>query len=409
MITAKPVRLVPFDLGSSIDSATEDRIIKYLDDTTGIVRRDPKFRSLNPQCFVSSRIESDCCLDLFETGIAVFTIFDGEMTFEDPDHFSIEYNESRRLNHNLLFSWTHSKSDKMKQTLIALRNIVKSGCKHLRESASFDYETNGMSYIMTVSFFDYSNPSGLYKYDEYPHPIKNNILALLDPSLLYLEESGQSKLSTGSDLEKNRRVIDNLDATPLIDYDSRRNLSAHMSWSAVVIIGELNETNITDYVFAEINLQHEWFLVHCIVGSTPSSADDSEKRKMRIQDIQTAIADLDMVSDRLYASNHSNLPTRFMRINRGLIETSGIESVIERESRRLGHIMESLNLENMERQRRYASGSELLLLIIAVLQIFPILYDYTEPPHQWIGILIMVLAIAMGAILLFRKNRVMTI
>ena len=116
---------------------------------------------------------------------------------------------------------------------------------------------------MTLSFFDIDKSIiSSTTFRKYPDWLKSNIYALLDPAVLYLEDSSKFESSSeiGFDLSKILQEIE-IDED-VVDFERHKHVNSFMSWAAVVVCGQLQETDVDEYTTLEVRLQCNWFYVY---------------------------------------------------------------------------------------------------------------------------------------------------
>ena len=405
-VLVRPVRIVPFDLGAELTEEDLAGLDRYLNDHEYHNRVDSRASVLLEDYVRDGFICESLRYTIFSTGITVITVLEGELQIDDYEHFSLDYNANRKNAHSELFGWKHRFSSAVGEFIRDLRGIVHANHRTIRVSGSETFENKGMSYVMTIAFYRISDYEGQYVYSKLPPWFKKNVAATLDPSLLYLEDSAVFNNDFKGSKKKLSQIIDDIECEgDCLDYDTRKNITALMSWSAVMIIGEPSEQDVNDYIDLEVNLQSKWYHVYCLGHDIPKSLEDVRKRRLNGVTIQKSINLLESIADELYSFEDSSAPYRYLKINQGLVQTSGLEEMIRAYQKKLRHIAELMSLEDRERQKKYASTSEVLLLIIASLQILPIVSGQVPTDHAWVSFLIIGILIFVGAIIIHTKNK----
>lgn len=402
-LQAHPVRIIPFDLGRQLDSMDQSRLTQYADERFLHKQNSPRQRSILKECFDSFSINAETDAYLYNTGIAVVVITEEPLDLSaHRDSFSIPYGENRKRAHSQLFRWEHHDSPAIREAIDEMRRIVRKHTKKdqsIRKSASVEFENQGLSYVMTLSLFD--TPCGTAGFKNYPDWLRSNLYALLDPSLVYLEDSSkfETATDTGFNVERILREI-SFDVSPT-DYERHRHIGTYMSWAAVVVVGQLQDTDKDEYTALEVQLQSDWFHVYCIEKNLNSEKKPS---KQEIIAYQRQNYELDLLENRLYDFDDSSIPTRVLDIQRGLVETSGLDDSIEHAQRKIKYILEREQLESELRQKKLGQSSELLLFVIAFIEIAPTVAEYGNLLLPYAGTIANCVIVALGLFFTLRKR-----
>ena len=289
--------------------------------------------------------------------------------------------------------------------IVDLRKIVREHAPQkttLRKSASEQFENKGLSYIMTLSMFDVSKEIiNSTSFKNYPDWLKSNIYALLDPAVLYLEDSSKFESATEVDFDLSK-ILSELEINEdLTDYERHRHINTFMSWAAVTIFGLLQDIDREEYTALEVQLQSDWFYVYCL----DKSLDDfSNPTKKDVVDIQRQHYEIDLLDNRLFDFDDSSMPTRILDIQKGLVETSGLAGNIQHLQRKMQYILEREHLDSELRQKHLGQSTEILLFIIAFIEIAPTVIEYGNSFYPNAGVAASFFIILLGIILLIRKN-----
>lgn len=402
-IQAMPIRIIPFDLGRSLSSADIQKLAQYINSNYQMKDVSPRKNAILKDCVFVYDINELTVAHVYRNGIAVIVINEPPMDLSSCfQSFSITYGENRKQAHSSLFRWEHPCSPDISRTINDMRKIVKANGKgsNIRRSASTDFENGGMSYVMTLSMFDVSCETSGYK--AYPSWLKCNISALLDPSLVYLEDSSkyETAIETGFNLEKllNEAALEE----PPRDYERHRHINTYMSWAAVIVIGRLQNSDKEEYTALEVQLQCDWFYVYCIEKSITS---EEKPTKQEMINYQRQNYELDLLENRLYDFDDSSIPARILDIQKGLVATSGLGDNINHAQRKIRYILEREQLNSELRQKKLGQSTELLLFIIAFIEIAPTVAEYGEVLFHHAGTLLNGIILILGLVLTLRKDR----
>lgn len=405
-ITAFPVRIIPFDLGRSLTVDDLSLIEKQIFPRFGRLEITPRQSSILKGVSLLFKICYNISAYLYSNGICLIVVEENKISFHsDFERFSIPYGENRKRAHNAFFKWEHDTSPVIWDVIADLRKTVRERTPKkigLRKSASEQFENKGLSYIMTLSMFDVSKEiinSSSFK--NYPDWLKSNVYALLDPSVLYLEDSSRFEFATEVNFDLSKILSElEINENPT-DYERHRHINTFMSWAAVTIFGQLQDTDREEYTALEVQLQSDWFYVYCL----DKNLDDFSKlTKKDVINIQRQHYEIDLLDNRLFDFDDSSMPTRILDIQRGLIETSGLAGNIQHLQRKMQYILERDHLDSELRQQRLGQSTEIFLFIIAFIEVAPTVIEYGNSVYPNAGVCVSFLIILLGIILLIRKN-----
>ena len=396
-IRALPVRIIPFDLGRSLKDEDVYDISCYIEESNHVKKKiSPRQESILKDVVEICNINGMDYLSLYiyRNGIAICVIDDTAVFFQnEQDYFSISYGENRKKAHHDFFNWEHNCSESIWNIIQHLRGIVMANSAagdRVRKSGTVAFENRGLSYIMTLSFFiTDKDVIGTAGFKGYPKWLQNNVYALLDPSLVFLEDSSKflSTHETGFDVKEVLRDIEIEDIPK--DYERHRHLDTYMSWAAVLIIGE-------------VQLQSDWYYIYCL----EKDLDRYDfTRKQDVIALQELGYEIELIENRLYDFDDSSMPSRILDIQRGLVDTSGLQDNIQHLSSRIKFILDRERLHTELKQKKLGQSSELLLFIIAFIEIAPTVAEFGERFFHNAGVIANFLIVILGFLLMIRKDR----
>ncbi len=359
---------------------------------------------------VSHELECQIKMIIFDTGIGVFIIFDKEELYPDDPLFVIDYLTKRKQCHASILNWNHPASFLLNKTLEDLRSLVN---KYHKDTRPTSRENGGLSYVMSISFITSSNFSDHYalRWDLFPESLKKAIPAILNPSILSMEDS----LLLPNENQVNREYIlsclENINEQPK-DYEIRIHIMTFMSWAAVLVVGNCNELEKDDYIFLEIELQHYWYYLYCLETSLPIRDLKLETEKLSLEQVMRQRFELELIEENLKFIDDSSIPERYTPIIEGLIQTSRIHELFNRYRRKLDYCREILLLRQQSKQRLLSQTSEILLFLVAYLQIAPILYNFIfnlfemdDLLKTYVSMVFLILLFILGSVILVFKNK----
>lgn len=406
-LTAFPIRIIPFDLGRSLTTTDLRQMDELLTERYQRFEISPRQKPIMKDCDMAFRVNEHLSGYIYNNGIVVLVIKELPLDLsQEYEYFSIPYGENRKVAHEQLLHWEHPDSVDMARVLQELRHLVYNNTqkkKELRKSSLPDFEYQGMSYIMTLSLF--STPIegniGTAGFKKYPQWLRRNLYALLDPSVVYLEDSGKF-IPLGPEETDGIRLLRSLEVPEdLKDYEHHRHMDVYMSWAAVILIGQIQPADREEYITLEVQLQSDWFYVYCTEKGLDTFVSS---KKQQMVELQQKFYELDLLCNRLYDFDDSSVPVRVTDIQKGLVETSGLATNIQHAQKRIRFILEKERLSNELKQRKLAQSTEILLFIVAFVQIAPTVAEYAECLFPDAGIIANILIVLLGMLLLLLKD-----
>lgn len=406
-ILARPIRILPFDLGRTLSARDQQAVQELVEQKYQTKSISPRQKSIIKGCFVAIDVCTGLSAYVYNNGICVVTIEDTPISFsEDYERFSIAYGDNRKKAHSQLFRWCHTASQRIDELIKELRDIVICNNKKkqaLRVSSSESFENKGMSYVMTLSLFNLSKELlPVHGYKNYPRWLKTNICAMLDPALLYLEDS--SKFESANEVKFDiKRILSELEVEEeLRDYEKHRHVDTYMSWAAVLVIGDLQYTDIEEYTALEVQLQCDWYYVYCMEKSLEGI---NPKSKTKIIDYQKCSYELDVLENRLYDFDDSSMPARILEVQKGLVKSSSLQDNINHLQRKLQYLLEREKIDFDMRQKKVGQSTEVLLFVVAFVEVAPTIDEWGSKYHPLLGPILNALIVALGILLFMRKER----
>lgn len=370
----QPWRYIPADLGGELTGTSLEHIDRYMSlNHFAPVERSEFLVKLSPDLAAGWHIQSRLDLYIFKSGIAVFSLCDDSFLIRKAQ-FAKDYGRSRREAHSRICSFEDpAVSLAMQKTLRALRQICALIPSSHRQSSKEDWESNGLSYVMTVSHFctglDPAEYMEMMKTDD---TFVKSLKILLMPSLANEEDSFVCPLT---DDMRDPYQSDLSDVELPHDYELREDIDVYISWAAVITSSrEIRKDYVRFMDALEIDLQAMWMYTYCLLQDLgcpdTETASSLSLRKLRNQYLTRY--------NQFMTTADSSMPVYVSRIRNALIESSGLTEYKDQLIERLEYLIEDRTTEENQRQRKYGWLSEILLFIIAYLDILTTLFSLFE-------------------------------
>ncbi len=400
-----PYRNIPFDIGKSIDNALLTQIRDYLLQTKKAkeIAVGNLLTAISHDISAAFEIDSDLSLYIFSFGIGVFVFKDSAIT-EEESNYAVNYIHKRKEAHNNLLNIKYKASLAMLEIAEGIRKIARLGTKKLRASASREWGHSGFSYIMTLSAVVGEDCSMSYK--DMNEKEKINLHIMLDPSIIHSEDSGCYTLFN---IEKGGPELDAISLSELKepkDWIKSPLFSVYISWSAVLLYSnEIQNELVSVMESLEVDLQSMWMYTYCMYENLKNISSSSSRPT--VSQLRNLLYSFKKKFNEFKSIDDASISSNLFNIRSELIRTSGIESYAEQYIEYMEFCIAETESINAEKQRKYACLNEILLFIIAFVQIAPMLYDLMTGNFssvQIVPIIVMAAIVVIASIIIIRKD-----
>lgn len=341
-------------------------------------------------------------LYIFSYGIGVFVLEDD--LYPMKERYAVDYCEYRKKTHNNILNFCHEAcSVVLKEVINDIRTIVKKE-KNIRTSASDKWEYKGLSYVMTVSYV-IKKDKNENSYLDFNEIEKKNLHIMLQPSLAHKEDT-----MTMSEMEESNKDFDpySFDVTQI---DKPRNwlhtedCSIYISWAAVVVYMKgLLDKYMEIIESLEVDLQAMWLYTYCQYINLKNWSD---KKKLSSSQLKKIKYNFQRRYNEFLSDNDSSIPVYIGEIRGEMINTSGIDREKNNYMEYIDFCIDETESREMEQQRKYSVMNEVLLFVIAFVQIAPMLYSAMLGEYndlQLWPIIVMIVLVIVAIFLIVRKS-----
>ena len=367
-----PQRFIPFDLGCSIDDECEQEIKEYLETSGFKMPEIPGLlSSVSTDILFKVEISDTLRLYVFLYGIGVFVLEDD--LYHMTDKYAVGYCDYRKQAHKEILEFNHGRaSEQIKEIMSKLRSIAFSERKRIRPSASETWESNGLSYVMTVSYI-LKKDKKRKDYEKFTIIDKKNLHIMLQPSIAHKEDTMAMADIEGQDVDFDPYNFEVEKIEEPRNWIRSEDCAIYISWAAVVVylrdlLGKYME--IMEYL--EVDLQAMWLFTYCQYLNLKKW---TENKKLTSAQLKKEKYIFQRKYNEFISDNDSSIPVYIYEIRGELINTSGIDREKENFLEYINYCLDETESHEAERQRKYSAMNEVLLFIIAFLQIAPTLYS----------------------------------
>lgn len=394
----QPYRIIPFDIGCKLTEEKQQKIKKALDIYPQI--EDKFLEKLSEEYLLGYQIAEGIKLYIYKFGIGVLSVKDVPYELKE-DSFAIKYCHSRRENHFQILNFNHALSPTIREIISIVRNSVQSKKEKYRKSSQDTWEYNGLSYVMTISFLISKKIPN--DYDKMNILDKKNLLIMLEPSIVHEEDSLMITLDSINNEKDLYNFDPNLFESPN-NWLKNKDIGIYISWAAVLFYMEKWDEQYYSFIESlEVDLQAMWLYVYCLYRDTLTKTSNTKK----VSELKRNLYEFSRKYNEFKNIDDSSMPTYFPTIRNEIINTSKIEEEKEKYVQYLEFCIEETTSINIEKQKKYSWLNEILLYIIAFIQIAPMLYklllgQYTELV-LW-PIILMAIIIIISIVIIIRKE-----
>lgn len=397
-----PQRFLPFDIGISIDQGAKKKIENYfLTNEYEVKPISGLLKCISADVLLKVNLQENLVVYIFSYGVGVFVIKDQE--FYGDEKYAVDYCEYRKNEHKKILEFRKMGiSGVVGRIINDLRELLKNKKTPLRLSASSNWEYGGLSYVMTVSYIiKHERPGCDYK--ELSEMQQKNLQIMLQPSLAHKEDTmALSEAEVSADF--NPYNFDVLKLPNPTNWIKSEDCSIYISWAAVVVCIKEYAGKYVDLIECmEVDLQAMWLYTYCqyvnlkFRSSQKLSTSELKKEKFHFQ----------RKYNEFKSNDDSSVPVYMVEIRNELIATSGIDEQKKEYVEYLDYCIDETESYEAEQQRKYSVLNEILLFIIAFIQIAPMLYDFMIGEYQDIVIwpvIVLVLIVLIAIWLIIRKD-----
>lgn len=183
--------------------------------------------------------------------------------------------------------------------------------------------------------------------------------------------------------------------------------AVYISWSAVVVVLQEYDPSIFQFFETlEIDLQAMWLYFYCLDRELVNQRDVN-KQPRKISALRQLEYEIRRKKSNFQGIPDTSLPSYVANIRQELIRTSGLDKMIADLEIYVNFLIDEANAKTQEAQKKYSWLNEILLLIIAFMQIAPSLYAVLNgniPPLRLIPTLGMLAVLLLGVIFIIRKG-----
>ena len=399
-----PQRYIPFDLGANINNVIEKEMKKYfLSNNYNELEKSQLLNSISFDVrFVVDINYSNLKLYIYSYGIGVFMLEDA--AYKMNERYAAEYCESRKKAHKEILEERQNETSKLIEKIIAdLRNIVKAQYKNIRKSASPDWESKGLSYVMTVSYIFKKDNKEKKDYNEFSLIDKQNLQIMLQPSIAHMEDMLSVQEYDDTQFDPYNFDVKKIDEPK--NWIKSKDCSIYISWAAVVVFLEyLHGNYMTIMEYMEADLQAMWLYTYCQYDNLKSF---SSEKSLTSRELKKLKYNFQKKYNEFTSNKDSSLTIYMTEIKKELIRTSGIDKEKQNYIDYIDFCIDEAESIEMEKQQKYSVLNEIFLFIIAFLQIAPLLYKAMigglENLHI-VPIIVMILVAIFAIAIIIRKK-----
>ena len=399
-----PQRYIPFDMGIHIGNEVRQKMADYFKKKEyKVLEMSGLLRSISSDIVFKIEISITFRLYIFSYGIGVFMFEDD--AYPMGEKYAVDYCEYRKKAHKEILEFSHNGvSDTIKSIISELRALVKKKKTYVRPSANENWESNGLSYVMTVSYI-IKKDKERKDYKKFTETDKKNLHIMLQPSLAHKEDTmASAELDAQEiDFDPYNFEVERVDEPK--NWIRSEDCAVYISWAAVVIylrnlIGKYME--IIECL--EVDLQAMWLYTYCQYINLKAW---SSNKKLASAQIKKEKYNFQKKYNEFISDNDSSVPIYIFEIRNELINTSGIGHEKENYMEYIDFCIDEAESYEGEQQRKYSVMNEVLLFIIAFIQIAPMLYsamigDYNNL-KLW-PILVMAIFVVVAIVFIVKKD-----
>lgn len=401
-----PLRNIPFDFGLKLSEDDIDLIEKYIVQKNFIKYEIPALlKSLSDDILFMIKINQDIILYIYSYGIGVFTLKDDKFIIQD-EKYANNYCKSRKEAHHQLLAGKHKYSELIYEIISELRNIVHRDKKKaiIRESANENWEHHGFSYIMTVTVIQ-KEEYNFFNYVDFSEIEKKNLMIMLEPGIVHQDDTMSFQIKCKSDINEKSDIYNfRLPESEPINWVKSKDIGIYISWAAVVVyMNKINEDTIKHLEYMEVDLQAMWMYIYCLYYRI----SHHKNKNIKISVLKKKLFTFQRKYNEFKSPNDTSMAEHFTLIRNELIGTSGIDNEKDKYISYLQYCIDETESLNDERSKKYSVLSEILLFIIAYVQIAPMLYNCLMGEFSSLGfwqVLIIILIAITGIVLIIRKD-----
>lgn len=376
-ISLKAGRIIPFDVGVNIDDAIIAEIAKKFKN----VKTEREFLLEDRVVKIETKIgNASLEIDLFRDGIGIVSFVEELLTDSTERFDPFRILQQRTQVHHAILKHEHAFSEAIDKTVQELRETARRSIEvrsrkdlsKIRFTASQNWEKKGLSYVMSIYFISSPEFSSKLRNPK-EKEIRRKFAPLMEPSI-YRAENTFTELEFPMSRFQTRFVeetfLDEISGRVFaIDYDIDPLLSTFMTWPSVLVVGDIDDYVVHEYMALEKKLQHVWFYSYI--------ADNVVRRALEQFDMSRSEVDVDYL-DRLRSEillrideftnvQESTLGSRYFKLFNGLMKSSQLDLLVSSLDKKVGLLGTRIEREASKNREKGQKRIELVLFVLTYL------------------------------------------
>lgn len=392
------MHVVPFDIGTHIDDKKKRKIEQALQEY------EPKeiselMENITMGACLAKRLSDNVSLYIYNYGVGVFVIWDAQPFKSNDKDFGIRFSRSRSNTHHAIYNNNHAASSLMRKVMDTIWKSLKK--RRLRKTIDAEWglkNVRGLLYAMTVDYLE--SPKEIANYTVLD---KKNLCIILNPSIAGVEDrySEVAKIESSQFVNIGLGTIDpyqHINIDMLSDGNTTNDdVSVYSSWATTLVCTKENNEKIKIlFECFQVELQAFWFYTYIMTKMQYTRAKYSE-----ITAIRKLLFDYSELARTFEESYIMKIPFYLQKIWGNMIDTSFINSHILSAKNNLQHQIDSIESKIHGNQYHYMKITNILVLIIAYIQIAPFVYGFFSGDYPDIELIPLILTVFILIILIF--------
>lgn len=360
MISIRPIRIVPFQIGRVLTPAALSSVFEFLLIRHNWIVRESrgraKFDTFGTGFVVYKRVgKSLHSIEFGNDGVAIYTVYEQKVSYDDITEINPDdLNFVKGMTNKHILSGTE-----LTTTIGIVIGFVEVECDYC--GRIFCNAPGGAEYVF--SCFLIRAPTNLLDLE----PLKRLVAGILEPGRPQeISRRPQYEMAGAmrSDMSSVCAIVERytVDRLPF-----RR---VYFSWAAAVVVGEIDISSCGEFVGSTKEIQAVWSYASALEGLLDRAAEDvySSGKMRSAQDVLARSSRLSLLAKGYVSFGSGRYSRQKLLSNRIIFRNSHLEYLIESISSKTDMVAKLLDISSNMTSRRAQGWTQLTLLALTIVQ-----------------------------------------